>query len=47
MAKQGFSERLYLKYLRTKFKTLAILSPQKAAEIAPRTKNKFDIGGWY
>lgn len=34
MAKQGFSERLYLKYLRTKFKTLAILSPQKAAEIA-------------
>ncbi|MFZ9220209.1 MAG: alpha/beta hydrolase [Sediminibacterium sp.] len=34
MAKQGFSERLYLKYLRTKFKTLAIVSPQKAAEIA-------------
>ncbi len=34
MAKQGFSERVYLKYLRTKFKTLAILSPVKAAEIA-------------
>lgn len=34
MAKQGFSERVYLKYLRTKFKTLAILSPNKAAEIA-------------
>lgn len=34
MAKQGFSERMYLKYLRTKFKTLAILSPNKAAAIA-------------
>lgn len=34
MAKQGFSERLYLKYLRTKFKTLGILSPNKAAQIA-------------
>jgi pimeloyl-ACP methyl ester carboxylesterase len=34
MAKQGFSERLYLKYLRTKFKTLSILSPNKAASIA-------------
>ncbi len=34
MAKQGFSERLYLKYLRTKFKTFAILSPQKAAQLA-------------
>jgi len=34
MAKQGFSERLYLKYLRTKFKTLGILSPSTAGKKA-------------
>jgi pimeloyl-ACP methyl ester carboxylesterase len=37
MAITGFSERMYLKYLRTKFKTLALVSPaiagQKAFEL--------------
>jgi pimeloyl-ACP methyl ester carboxylesterase len=34
MAKMGFSERLYLQYLRTKFKTINSLSPQKSARLA-------------
>lgn len=34
MAKSGFSERMYLQYLRTKFKTLAMVSPPIAGKIA-------------
>lgn len=34
MAKQGFSERLYLKYLRTKFKTIGLVAPSVAGKIA-------------
>lgn len=34
MAKRGFSERVYLQYLRTKFKTINSLSPQKSAQLA-------------
>ena len=48
MAITGFSERMYLKYLRTKFKTLALVSPaiagQKAFELFctpyPKSKKK-------
>ena len=34
MTKQGFSERMYLQFLRTKFKTLGLLSPIVAAKFA-------------
>jgi len=34
MAKLGFSERMYLRYLRTKFKTLGLVSPQVAGKLA-------------
>ena len=34
MAKYGFSERMYLQYLRTKFKTLAMVSPAVAGKLA-------------
>jgi len=34
MAKQGFSQRMYLRYLRTKFKTLGLVSPQVAGKLA-------------
>lgn len=34
MAKIGISERMYLQYLRTKFKTLAMVSPAMAGKIA-------------
>jgi pimeloyl-ACP methyl ester carboxylesterase len=34
MTKQGFSERMYLQFLRTKFKTLGLLSPSVAAKFA-------------
>ena len=34
MTKQGFSERMYLQFLRTKFKTLGMLSPNVAAKFA-------------
>lgn len=34
MAKLGLSERIYLQYLRTKFKTLALVSPNTAGKIA-------------
>jgi len=34
MAKNGFSERMYLRYLRTKFKTLGMVSPPIAGKIA-------------
>ena len=34
MAKQGFSERIYLQYLRTKFKTLGMVAPSVAGKIA-------------
>lgn len=34
MAKQGFSERIYLQYLRTKFKTLGLVSPPLAGKLA-------------
>jgi len=34
MAKAGFSERLYLQYLRTKFRTIGRLSPSVAGKLA-------------
>ena len=34
MATLGFSERMYLQYLRTKFKTLGMVSPQVAGKLA-------------
>jgi hypothetical protein len=34
MAKMGFSERMYLQYLRTKFKTIGKLSPSVAGKLA-------------
>ena len=34
MAKHGFSERMYLQYLRTKFTTLGMVSPQVAGKLA-------------
>ena len=34
MAKTGFSERMYLRYLRTKFKTLGMVSPPNAGKMA-------------
>ncbi len=34
MAKQGFSERIYLQYLRTKFKTLGMVSTPVAVKLA-------------
>ncbi len=34
MSKPGFSERMYLRYLRTKFKTIGKLSPTAAGKIA-------------
>ncbi len=34
MAKLGISERMYLQYLRTKFKTLGLVSPATAGKIA-------------
>jgi len=34
MAKTGFSERMYLRYLRTKFKTLGMVSPPTAGKMA-------------
>ncbi len=34
MARPGFSERIYLQYLRTKFKTIGQLSPSVAGKIA-------------
>jgi pimeloyl-ACP methyl ester carboxylesterase len=34
MSKPGFSERMYLKFLRTKFKTLGMVSPAVAGKIA-------------
>ncbi len=34
MAKQGFSERMYLRYLRTKFKTLGLVSMPVAGKLA-------------
>ena len=34
MAKIGFSERVYLQYLRTKFKTIGMMSPNRAGKIA-------------
>lgn len=34
MAKLGLSERMYLQYLRTKFKTLSLVSPGTAGKIA-------------
>jgi hypothetical protein len=34
MATLGFSERMYLPYLRTKFKTLGMVSPQVAGKLA-------------
>jgi len=34
MAKIGFSERVYLQYLRTKFKTIGMMSPTRAGKIA-------------
>ncbi|MFY8203460.1 MAG: hypothetical protein ACOVJ1_04395, partial [Sediminibacterium sp.] len=34
MATVGFSERIYLQYLRTKFKTISKLAPAKAGRMA-------------
>jgi len=34
MTNQGFSERIYLQYLRTKFKTLGMLAPSRAGKLA-------------
>ena len=34
MTNQGFSERIYLQYLRTKFKTLGLLAPSLAGKLA-------------
>jgi pimeloyl-ACP methyl ester carboxylesterase len=34
MSKQGFSERMYLRYLRTKFRTIGTLSPAIAGKLA-------------